>query len=393
MPLMLISTLGNLEPLLESLRHHRPDSIVLIPSKDSQSKVDELMEKAGQISEELARVEKYRFPVVVSDAADLERCVEEMEPIIDEIRQWHHRGPDYKVLVDITGGTKAMSVAAALVALMQPNVGFHYVYYPKSNPVADAMPMKGIAMQIEYRTLPNPWESLGIRASYEAMILFDRGDYSAACIVLDTSLRSMNEGRSSTRKNQLVSLRFLCQAYSEWDAFRHAAALKYLKMAIDRPADFKAMLGNRQWARLRHTIEFHMAWLERLVREPEGIDRVYDLLANARRRADADRIDDAMARLYRSIEALAQVRLKSVYSIRSDAVQPCQVPEMLRTKWFELEQNIPKKIALQEAYDLLSAYGDELGLRFERLFRVSGQGRGKLAARNESILAHGFRSI
>jgi hypothetical protein len=104
MPLMLISTLGNLEPLLESLRHHRPDSIVLIPSKDSQSKVDELMEKAGQISEELARVEKYRFPVVVSDAADLERCVEEMEPIIDEIRQWHHRGPDAFCKIKVSHG-------------------------------------------------------------------------------------------------------------------------------------------------------------------------------------------------------------------------------------------------------------------------------------------------
>lgn len=59
-----------------------------------------------------------------------------------------------------------------------------------------------------------------------------------------------------------------------------------------------------------------------------------DLLANAKRRKDEGRIDDAVARLYRAIEVVAQVALKDRHGFKSSEKVPLdRVPEALRPGW------------------------------------------------------------
>lgn len=130
---------------------------------------------------------------------------------------------------------------------------------------------------------------------------------------------------------------------------------------------------------------------------------VHDLMANARRRGREGRYGDAVARLYRAIEAMAQHRLDSEYGIKTSGVPYDQVPEELARRWWDGAGNgggsvgdevlEPRKIGLREAYTLLEHFGDDLALRFRESVVETPKNEGALTARNMSILAHGFQPV
>jgi CRISPR-associated protein (TIGR02710 family) len=118
-----------------------------------------------------------------------------------------------------------------------------------------------------------------------------------------------------------------------------------------------------------------------------------DLVANAKRRRLEGRYDDAVARLYRAIEAAAQLALSERQAIPStDGVPIASVPEPLRELWSAKAENGKLRLGLQDAYELLDALGDRVGAAFKEL-RLHEMNRSPLAARNQSILAHGFQPV
>jgi CRISPR-associated protein (TIGR02710 family) len=120
---------------------------------------------------------------------------------------------------------------------------------------------------------------------------------------------------------------------------------------------------------------------------------VTDLLANARRRKTEGRMDDAVARLYRAIEALAQVRLADRYQIGNTKQVPIErVPEPLRGQWAARAEQGMVFLGLQDAYALLESMRDDLGATFRQL-QLHDPQRSPLTARNQSILAHGFERV
>ena len=123
---------------------------------------------------------------------------------------------------------------------------------------------------------------------------------------------------------------------------------------------------------------------------------------NAQRRSDQGRFDDAVARLYRAIEAMAQYRLQEKYQIDSAKVDISFLTPKLKEKYSHVDS---PKLALQDCYLLLSEKSDDLGKEFERLdlFSYSPGLKNEnlsvvckenlLAIRNTSILAHGFNPL
>jgi CRISPR-associated protein (TIGR02710 family) len=119
---------------------------------------------------------------------------------------------------------------------------------------------------------------------------------------------------------------------------------------------------------------------------------VLDLLANAKRRKDEGRFDDAVARLYRAIEAIAQVALKEGHGVESTEYVPLErVPEPLRTTWATRANEGIVALGLQDAYALLAALTDAVGKKFQDA-GLNGT-KSPLVARNRSILAHGFERV
>lgn len=115
------------------------------------------------------------------------------------------------------------------------------------------------------------------------------------------------------------------------------------------------------------------------------------ILNNARRREDENKFDDAVARLYRSLELIAQIRLSKEYGIDSSNV----VIDVLRQNNIDedylSEINISDEIkfGLTADYELLAQLNDDLG---DFYLENKNQIRNILKFRNNSILAHGFDS-
>ncbi len=102
--------------------------------------------------------------------------------------------------------------------------------------------------------------------------------------------------------------------------------------------------------------------------EPHRLD-ILDVLANAMRRGEIEhRYDDAVARLYAAIEAIARYRLSDIYGIDNSGALPGQIPEDLREEYVQRygggDTGDPLRFGLWPSYLLLTSLGDEVGTRF-----------------------------
>jgi CRISPR-associated protein (TIGR02710 family) len=156
--------------------------------------------------------------------------------------------------------------------------------------------------------------------------------------------------------------------------------------------DLKAMFAGAP--SLISRIESHHECVARLADSGDPtIDWVQDLLDNARRRAAEHRHDDAVARLYRAIEAIAQIRLRENHGVSDTKAVPLdQLPETLRQEWTSRARDGAVMLGLRDAYRLLNELGDELGRQFVDC-GLDDEERSPLVARNASILAHGFAPV
>ena len=125
-----------------------------------------------------------------------------------------------------------------------------------------------------------------------------------------------------------------------------------------------------------------------------GYEIVEDLLLNADRRAQQQRYDDAVGRLYRALELTAQLRLKLAYQIDTGDVDLAKLPEDLQPEYMVRRDRSPRNIlqlASTESYRLLKKLpADPLGQLFAEREQVLLD---QLQVRNHSLFAHGFQAI
>jgi CRISPR-associated protein (TIGR02710 family) len=145
--------------------------------------------------------------------------------------------------------------------------------------------------------------------------------------------------------------------------------------------------------RLAKKIEENLNFLDNLQKASRAY--FFDLLANAGRRANLERkFDDAVARLYRAIEVLAQTELKDKFGINSSDVKLERLPEKLKDEYLlkyrdrkEQKIKLPLFASYQLLYELKSLLAEEFFKYYEKEIRPI------LDIRNHSILAHGFNAV
>ena len=213
-----------------------------------------------------------------------------------------------------------------------------------------------------------PFYIIAEKRMSEAINFFNHCQFDAAVILVSQLEKAVSLPRILER---IAPLKRASQAYSLWDRFDHKAAFEEL-IKVDLPAfdDSKAFLG-----KLLHTDK----------REPYLIT---DLLSNARRRGEIEQnYDDAVGRLYRVTELIAQFRLKS-YGIEDTGDVPRdKIPTVLRCELGTGDAKI--KVGLHTSYQLLAAHGDMIGQRYQGDRCLQDL----LRRRNTSILAHGLRPV
>lgn len=380
---LLVCTVGGTpEPLIATLKKWEPCRILFLPSVETEQKIPEIVNQARQ---ELPDLDPGRYEVKqIPDAQNLTACVTLIRNLSSEVHQWVALGPEYRVVVDFTGGTKCMTAALALVAHRWPCT-FSYVGGTQRDKGNVGVVVSGKEHVLNFQ---NPWDVLGYQAVEEAVTLFNNGSFAAAALVLDAPIRSIE---SLSGKRTLATLKALAELYVAWDRFDFKGAADKLQDVLKNANDLCSLFPTT-FQSLEQTLQEHFHRLNTL-QEATGPSNelVGDLLANACRCARRQRYEDAVARLYRATEALAQVRLAELKFPDTANVPLDALPEALRHKWRDRAVNGTVKLALQDAYVLLAELNDPLGTKFRELGLADRCS--PLAARNDSILAHGFRPI
>jgi CRISPR-associated protein (TIGR02710 family) len=184
------------------------------------------------------------------------------------------------------------------------------------------------------------------------------------------------------------SLLNLCKSYYYWDNMDFETAFEYLN---------KVDVNQFEFSEIKNDLKYNMKALGTIVHARSvNLKNCYilaSLINNAIRKADEYKYDDAIARLYRAFELIAQIKL-FFYNIKSSDIQ---IPVLLENNVSEefideLEKTREDgkiRIGLIKDFLLLNELNDELGKYY---IDNEKQIKTMTIKRNNSILAHGLES-
>lgn len=286
------------------------------------------------------------------------------------LRQLAAEYPHARLIADYTGGSKSMGVGLALAAL-EAGWQLSLVKGMRTDlvQVADGTEMAGLV---------NTWEVHVRQRMEEARHLFNSYAYASAGELLESL------ARQSPLPPELEPIIrtwvTYCRGFDAWDRFDHFRAVQLLSTVPGQgiPWRFLKALAGQVRA--------------------SGYQPVLDLVLNADRRASRGRFDDAVARLYRAIELLAQTRLaRRDPPLDSSDLDLDRLPETIQPRYLgmreigALEGEEPKvRLGLVEDYVLLRELGDPLG---EVYASLENRLRHAITKRNRSIMAHGVTPL
>lgn len=389
---LLVTTVGGTPgAIVAGILHSRPEKILFVCSRETRSSVAEPGENGDPSILKRLDQNHFKLPagayeiIEIDDAQDLESFVMRMRRAVEPVvREWLRRGVNYRVCVDFTGGTKCMS-AGLVLASLDWNCVWQYVGGKERTKGGVGIVVDGKENIVHPK---NPWDTLAWRHVLRAAALFDQGDAGAATAVVEQALRTAPDGAV---KRALAALMQFCSIYREWDAFRHKEALRHISEFETARYALTCLLSDESveslWKRAAGDRE-----VLRQLAEATGPTEpwIADVYFNGERRMKERRWDDAAARYYRCLEALAQMRLLR-YEIEAANVPTEKIPPQLRAEW-GVEHRATAPLNLVQCYRLLESLGDELGVRCVSSALLD-PARSPLQIRNRSILAHGFQAV
>lgn len=333
-----------------SIETTNPDKVIFVTS---------LQSKEGTLPHVINRYPNLNYSIIeLSTVDNIQRIFQELRPVFEEAKRIHS-----SLYVDITSGTKAMTSCLAMLGVL-------YEAQRLCNVVGER---KNGLVQRGTETLQSvtPLFAIAEKKAQTAIRLFNSCQYSSA---LDTLNEISADIQESSLDERLQTLRKRSLAYLEWDRFNHEQAWSHLKqLKGSQFNDNKRFLGT----------------LLRLEESERGPYYIADLMNNAERRGEIEgKFDDAVARLYRVIELLAQHRLLKEYDVDTSRVDLKSLPDTLQKEWKSRQENGMLKIGLSDSYRLLTELGDDLGILLQ-----DSKMRNILSHRNFSILAHGITPI
>lgn len=373
---ILISVGGSPQPIIKSLNEQKPEYICFFTSgatKDSTEK-DVLLN--------LSFKPRHWDWIITPNAEGLSDCYREIATKLPDIlKKWNIK--ENELIVDYTGGTKTMSVAITLATIEQSSV-YSYVGGVERSKGGVGIVVNG---KEKILLLDNPWNEIALMDQKKACILFTKARYASSSEVF----AGIEEKVSENYKPFFKALKTMSDGYDLWDRFKHEDARNRLYTCRDVLKTYS--IHNKKLERIVATLLQNILFLDKLKDNKELL--YYDLIANARRRAEFEnKYDDAVARLYRAIEAMAQFKLKLTHGIDSSNVNkdliPIDVREEFVSKYRDNKDN-KIKLGLYVSYDLLNRLDNPLGKSFFEFYEK--EIRGLLDIRNSSILAHGYRSV
>ena len=345
-----------------------PDFIVFFASELSKNTIQYVKELFEEDDDEFIEGEDYEV-VILEDIDQFNSCFEAIEQKIwqyDILSEEKH-----EIVMDYTSGTKTMSSAMACCGM----------FYSKDLITIGGDRKNGIVVAgtgtIQYQNLYKVYDRISLMRVRNH---FNANRFYTASEILG------NIVDENIHKEDLINL---VKAYYAWD-----------NMDFDIAYDFltKVDLDLLEVKEIKDELKINLKTLGAIVRSPhENLKNCYilaSLINNSIRRAEEYKYDDAIARLYRAFELIAQIRLNKYSLISSDIDTEILLEKNVRQEFIdELEKNRTDgkiKIGLIKDFELLAELDDELGKYFiENRNRINNL----TIKRNNSILAHGLESL
>ncbi len=316
--------------------------------------------------------------VLIQNPDDLAECYQRITDVIRLLKQ----SINAHIVADYTSGTKSMSVALAMAIADNQDT----LYVTTSTNRENLTKVERGEATERVRTV-----EITVKRKIEQFLppLLKQYNYTGAIAELKSllQLELPSEARSQVRK-----LKDYCNSLDDWDRFNHKEALQLLQPYMNQPKIKSLGMFLKRIISSRAEIDEQFSSAESI--KYHGYEIVEDLLLNAERRAVQQRYDDAVGRLYRALELLAQIRLRKAYKIKTGDMEIDKLPEFLQPKYASLPINSPDgkiQLALERSYVLLSELPDDsLGKIYQQ---QASKIKNALHVRNYSLFAHGFSPI
>lgn len=370
---MVISVGGTPSPIIKTITEQRPEFVAFYASQATYKIVSQIIEELDE--NEL----KFKSELTLIDNEnDLIHCHEKAIEAINRIKAKGFKKEE--VIVDYTGGTKNMSVALALASA---NEGFSFSYVGGNERTKNGIGIVIDGHETIFKSV-NPWDFFAVNEKYTISVLFNNYQFRAASEIA----RQASE-KSTRYKSLFKKLSFIIDGYYHWDLLRHDNAIERFKKAhIEEitPYEDKSIYS---FAKETNDRLPYLEEISKLHGKPT-IQYINDLFANAERRFKEGKIDDAVLRLYRVLEMIAQERLSNQYQIDTSNIPPEKIPDDIKNEYiskYKDKKDGKIKIPLEASYRLLFSIGDDLGKKYKE---SESQFRDLQTSRNYSYLTHGF---
>lgn len=381
---MLISLGGAAEPIIHSLATHKPEFVSFLASQKSVFLLGEIREKL--------QCQEVSFPeshlVLVDDADDLVHCYQKALECTRALAS-RRLNPD-EVIVDYTGGTKSMTAALTLAATGK---GYRFCYVGGSRRTKNGVGIVESGFEVVHTGI-SPWQLFAIEEWRHLGIYIGQYQYEAALtLVADTAPRV-----PSPESVRWQSLEPALRALLQWDRFNHGEALPLLTEGLKKLSGYLSLRSDRPLETFRAEAQAALTFLKSLAQETHGFKKpsrllIADLVANAVRRAEQGRYDDAVARFYRALEMQGQIALHERLGAPASDVPADMIPPELREEFIQRYRE-PKEgkiqLPLMAVFRVLEALDHPTGQQFRERHQDFLK---VLSARNQSILAHGFQPV
>lgn len=393
--ILFITVGGSPSPIITAIQTLSPDRVIFICSDGPRGSLSQIIgegtpceiRRGAEVIDRLPNLPIHlglgdRFNpetdmVTLTDPDDLSEGYQQISLKIRDIKQAQ---PDAQIYADYTGGTKTMSLSLGAAAL-----DYGLSLYLTTSGTRENLFRVERGQSTSRAT--SSTVTIERTLTQELPRFLEQYNYGGAIALLNTLLTTYELPRDQRRRIQ--ELQDICAGFDAWDRFDHLEAWNLLSMQMSRIQAHGLAL--KRVLNSRAMIEPVFEPVETI--SGHGYELVEDLLLNAQRRAHQQRYDDAVGRLYRALELLAQIRLKQKHEIDTGDTDLAKLPEDLRDR-YAAERN-PRnhkiQLPLWKSYTLLSELPeDSVGQYFksEQKHLLSA-----LEVRNHSLFAHGFKPI
>lgn len=344
--------------LVDDIARLRPERLILVASAESHANAERL---AGLLAFEPDKCEIVRL----ESAHDLEETFRKVNAAINHL---HERGiRPAEIAINFTSGTKMMGSGAVLSAVFNRCMELRY--------------LTGAEAGARRRTVikTHPSAVFAYQDLLRGMNLIRELQFGPAASLLRNIDDSLLTGPGRHLRLQLMAT---AEAYGHREAFhpgRFLAAYERIEFGAAALEPF-AMSEPQLGAVRRLAAEVQ--------RGATGRDVLTELYNDGLRRLHYGAPDDAVIRLYRAMEFLAQWVLLRDFEIDSNDVDTRRIPPRDRVS-YEATRSIEDgtvRLGLRKSFDLLVVLKTRVGMDY----RKSASLREFLARRSTSILAHGL---